>query len=93
MSKIVLQGFIIVPESDIEVVKNELLTHKKLTLSETGCLIFEVTLDAVNPNRFNVYEEFVNQEAFNYHQLRVKSSTWGKVTKDVERHYQISAGT
>ena len=91
MTKVVLQGFIIVPDSDLEVVKGELVIHKRLTLKEAGCLIFIVTPDEVNPNKFSVYEEFVNQTAFDNHQIRVKSSKWGEVTKNVERHYQISS--
>jgi quinol monooxygenase YgiN len=60
LAKIVLQGFIVVPDSDLEVVKSELVIHKKLTLKEAGCLTFTVTPDEVNPNKFCVYEEFIN---------------------------------
>jgi len=76
----------------LEVVNRELITHKNLTLKEAGCLTFTVIPDEVNPNKFNVYEEFVNQAAFDNHQARVKSSKWGEVTKNVERYYQISTG-
>ena len=69
-----------------------MIIHKNLTLKEAGCLTFTVTLDEVNPNKFSVYEEFVNQDAFDYHQARVKLSKWGEVTKNVERHYKISRG-
>ena len=92
LAKVILQGFIVVPDSDLEVVKSELVIHKKLTLKEAGCLTFTVTPDEVNPHKFSVYEEFVDQTAFDNHQVRVKSSKWGEVTKDVERHYQISSG-
>jgi quinol monooxygenase YgiN len=90
LEKVILQGFIVVPEAELEVVKSELITHKRLTLKENGCLTFTVTPDEVNPHKFSVYEEFVNQAAFDNHQARVKSSKWGEVTKNVERHYQIS---
>lgn len=90
MSKVILQGFIVVPESDLEIVKSELIVHKRLTLEEVGCLSFTVTADEINPHKFSVYEEFINQAAFDHHQLRVKSSKWGKVTKNVERHYQLN---
>lgn len=92
MAKIILQGFIVVPDSDLAVVKSELLIHKTLTLKEAGCLTFTVTQDENNPHKFSVYEEFVNQDAFDNHQARVKSSKWGEVTKNVERHYQIKNG-
>jgi quinol monooxygenase YgiN len=91
LAKVILKGFIIVPDSDLEVVKAELIIHKDLTLNETGCSIFTVTPDEVNLNKFNVYEEFVDQAAFDNHQARVKSSKWGDVTQNVERHYQISS--
>jgi autoinducer 2-degrading protein len=89
LTKVILQGFIVVPDSDLEIVKSELIIHKTLTLKEAGCLIFTVTPDETNPNKFSVYEEFVNQAAFDNHQVRVKTSKWGEVTKNVERHYQI----
>lgn len=38
MSKVTLKGFILVPESDLENVKSELVTHKRLTLEEPGCI-------------------------------------------------------
>ena len=92
LAKVILQGFIIVPGSELEFVKSELIIHKRLTLKETGCLTFTVTPDEINPHKFSVYEEFINQEAFDNHQARVKSSKWGEVTKNVERNYQISSG-
>ncbi|XQW88447.1 putative quinol monooxygenase [Aeromonas veronii] len=59
-------------------VKDELDNHIQLTRAESGCLIFEVTQDLLNPCRFDVYEEFVDEAAFQVHQARVKSSRWGK---------------
>ena len=90
LSKITLQGYIIVPDVDLKIVTAELITHTKLSKAEVGCLHFRVTLDENNPNKFNVYEEFVDQMSFDKHQSRVKNSHWGKVTKRVERHYTIS---
>ena len=87
---IVLTGFILVPDSDYQAVKNALVIHERLTLAESGCLNFNVTPDPENMFRFNVYEEFVDQAAFEYHQTRVKSSKWGEITRHVERHYQVS---
>lgn len=90
MSTITLQGYIIVPDSDMELVKQELPNHIKLTISEKGCSFFEVTQDLDHANRFNVYEQFVDQASFAVHQKRVANSTWGKVTVNVERHYEIT---
>lgn len=92
MAKIILQGFIVVPDSDLELVKRELVTHKELTLNEAGCLTFMVTPEEGNPHKFTVYEEFVSQTAFDNHQARVKTSKWGDVTRNVERHYEINCG-
>ena len=89
MSKIVLTGHIEVPTDDLEAVLTALPIHKALTHQEPGCLVFKVTQDPHIPNRFSVYEEFVDQQAFDTHQQRVKSSDWGKITHRVERHYQI----
>ncbi len=89
MPKITLKGYILVPEQDLEIVKRELSNHKKLTLQEQGCLTFSVTENLDNSLRFDVFEEFVDKAAFEQHQKRVKSSYWGKVTVNVERHYEI----
>ena len=89
MSNVILKGFIIVPAEDLAVVKEELINHKNLTDNELGCLVFEVTQSESNPNRFDVYEEFLNKAAFEFHQQRVKNSYWGEVTVNVERHYEI----
>ncbi len=90
MSKIILHGHIIVPDADLEAVKTELVIHKNLTLNEIGCLTFDVLQDENNINKFNVFEEFCDQQSFDNHQKRVKNSRWGKVTINVKRYYQIS---
>ncbi|NVJ53825.1 MAG: antibiotic biosynthesis monooxygenase [Campylobacteraceae bacterium] len=89
MSKVILKGFILVPQSELELVKKELIIHKNLTLKEEGCITFSVTENIDNPLRFEVYEEFVDKVAFEEHQKRVKASKWGKVTANVTRHYEI----
>ncbi|MGO2341690.1 putative quinol monooxygenase [Vibrio litoralis] len=89
MSKVTLKGFILVPESDLKLVKRELVNHKRLTLEESGCITFSVTQNSENFLRFDVYEEFKDKASFDQHQKRVKSSHWGKVTVNVERHYEI----
>tara|TARA_R110001592_G_scaffold346310_1_gene638820 strand:- start:2105 stop:2428 length:324 start_codon:yes stop_codon:yes gene_type:complete len=88
-SKVILKGFIVVPETNLEDVQQELVNHIKLTLEESGCLVLQVTQCDNNPNRFDVYEEFTDKASFEAHQARVKSSNWGKVSVNVERHYNI----
>ena len=88
MSRVILKGFILVADEDLPVVREELRNHIQLTLQEEGCLVFEVSEDEENINRFNVYEEFSDSRSFELHQERVRNSNWAKVSKNVERNYQ-----
>lgn len=90
LSKVILEGYVIASDSDISAVKRELANHIQLTRQEEGCLVFEVTQDRKNINRFNVYEEFVSQEAFMVHQLRLRNTEWGKVSSRLEKHYKTN---
>ncbi|AJQ94918.1 putative quinol monooxygenase [Gynuella sunshinyii] len=89
MSKVVLMGHIIVPRSSLEAVMAELDNHIAQTLQEPGCLVFDVKQDKYQSNRFNVYEEFVDNDAFEAHQIRVRKSLWGILSAKAERHYQV----
>ena len=90
MAKITLSGHIEVPNEELNAVLTELPNHIALTQQEAGCIIFTVTQDSENPQRFDVYEEFTNKAAFERHQARVKTSPWGEVTKNVERFYTVT---
>lgn len=89
MSKVVLQGIIIVPEQDLAAVVAALPLHAQLTRSEPGCLQFEVEQQPGEPNVFSVYEEFVDRHAFEAHQLRSRASEWGEVAANVIRQYEV----
>ncbi len=89
MPEVVLQGYIEVPIEDLDLVQSELSNHIALTRAESGCVVFRVEQDIENSSRFNVYERFASQEAFEFHQQRVKNSRWGAITKNVARHYSI----
>lgn len=89
MPSVSLIGFIRVPPADLPAVQAELPRHIELTRAEAGCLRFEVTPAADDPNRFEVSEKFIDAEAFRAHQQRVRSSKWGAVAVNVERHYTI----
>ena len=89
MAKVILKGFILVPAEDLDSVRHELPAHISLTRAEPGCVTFEVTESDQQSHRFDVYEEFIDREAFDRHQMRVAESDWGKITKNVSRHYQI----
>ena len=90
MSKVILEGYVITADSDLSAVKRELANHIQLTRKEEGCLVFEVSQDNENKNRFNVYEEFTSQNAFKLHQERISTTEWGKVSSKLEKHYQTS---
>lgn len=87
--RVILKGFIVVPESDLAAVQEELKNHIQLTLEEPGCIVFKVTQHEINPCRFDVYEEFKDKASFEAHQARVRASCWGEVSVNVERHYKI----
>lgn len=89
MGKITLQGHLLVPADQVEAVSEALVTHKELTLQEPGCIVFKVEQRADDPLIFDVYEEYADQTSFEAHKARIASSTWGEVTKDVERHYEV----
>ncbi|MCB1176361.1 MAG: antibiotic biosynthesis monooxygenase [Leptospiraceae bacterium] len=92
MKKIILKGYILVPKKDLDKIKLELLNHIELTKKEKGYLVFEVSQDKNELNKFNVYEEFINEEAFEIHQKRVIESKWGEITKDCKRYYEVREG-
>ena len=90
MSKVILKGFIEIPEEDLAKVIASLPKHTELTLQEHGCLEFKVEQDEKNPTQFHIYEEFISKDAFEFHQERAKASEWGKVTKNIKRNYKLS---
>lgn len=90
MTKITLSGYIIVTDTDLPMVSKALKKHIELTRAEAGCLVFEITQHTSRSNRFQVYEEFRDKEAFLEHQERVKVSDWGRITCNVERHYEVT---
>lgn len=89
MQKLVLSGYINVPVVDVEAIKSALNEHIRLTRQEPGCVVFTVTQRELEPTIFDVYEEFINKQAFEDHQKRVATSHWGHVSKNAERHYKI----
>lgn len=90
MGSIILKGYIEVPDSDLNAVLKELPNHIGLTRAETGCNVFEVVQHSTSPNRFDVYEEFADQAAFDAHQARVKRSAWGRITAAASRQYEVT---
>lgn len=90
--KVTLTGHIDVPSADLGIVQAELPKHIQLSRAEPGCLVFNVVPDPLRKNRFVVYEEFVNEDAFNFHQERVMASEWGTIAINVKRNYCVHRG-
>lgn len=88
MAKVILKGFIIIPSNNRAKILAALDEHIKLTKAEQGCLVFQITPDNERADKYWVYEEFVDKLAFDAHQARVRSSLWGVMSADVERHYE-----
>lgn len=89
MTKIVLSGHILVSETELDQIRAALVPHQVATRDEVGCLVFRVQEDPHIRGKFNVYEEFVDQHAFEYHQQRVQDSDWGKISRNVQRFYAV----
>lgn len=88
--KVILKGFIEVSAIDAPAISDELPRHIELTREEPGCIKFSVEQDKNNLNKYNVYEEFISQDAFEAHQQRVKASRWGEVSKNVLRNHEVT---
>ena len=90
MTRVILKGYVIVPDDDLDAINEALPAHIVNTRAEDGCLLFNVTQDVNKKNRFSVHEEFINKESFLNHQDRVKRSEWGNVSANLEKHYHIN---
>ncbi len=89
MPGLTLQGYIVVSDDDLPRVLKALPKHVALTRAERGCLVFNVSQDGEDANKFYLYEEFVDRAAFDAHQTRTKRTHWATVSAEVERHYEI----
>lgn len=89
MAKVILKGHIMVCDAEMTLIEAALPIHIELTQAEAGCLVFSVTKSDIK-GRFDVYEEFIDEAAFELHQARVKNSNWGLISQNVERHYEIA---
>lgn len=89
-NKIQLQGYMDVTRDRIADVTKALDEHIRLTLSEVGCLSFEVTPCPDVEGRFLVAEVFETRAAFDNHQTRTGNSDWAQVTAGLPRTYEVS---
>lgn len=87
-----LQGRLICPSADdLGLVLAALPEHMRLTRAEPGCIAFRVEQDADAPLIFHVQERFRDQEAFDAHQARVRTSDWGRLSAHIPRDFVITS--
>ena len=89
-SKVYLNGHIDVPQDRLHAVSEALPEHVRLTYAEPGCISFEVVPCPTVPGRFLVSESFVDQRAFDAHQVRAKASAWAEASAGIPREYSIT---
>lgn len=87
MAKVILKGFIIIAENKAAILA-ALDEHIALTRQELGCLAFVITPDDECQDKYWVYEEFMDKAAFEAHQVRVRTSDWGRVSANIPRFYE-----
>lgn len=84
-----LSGFLLcASREDVDIVRQHLPEHIRLTKAEPGCISFEVT-QTDDPLVWRVEERFADGDAFARHQSRTRASTWGEATSAIRREYQI----
>ncbi len=86
---VILTGYVIIPEEDLSAFQEAIVEHVRLTLAEPGCLNFTITPDAKDRCKFSIYEEFIDQAAFDHHQTRTARSDWAKITTNMQRFYSL----
>ena len=90
MSGIVrISGYLRCAPDEIEMVREALVEHIRLTRAEPGCLSFEVTQDAGDPCRWNLAESFRDMAAFEAHRARAAASDWGRRTAHLQRDIRV----
>ena len=103
--RVALKGYIEVPTADRDRVMAQLENHIWLTRSEPGCLKFEVRQRESNHKDseesenaetendlicFDVEEEFVDRQAYFFHQERLQGGAWAKATSNAKRSYTVT---
>jgi quinol monooxygenase YgiN len=84
-----LSGRLICASHDeANIVHKFLPEHVRLTKEEPGCISFDVA-QTEDPLVWRVEECFADRPAFEAHQTRTLSSSWGTATKAIRREYEI----
>lgn len=77
-------------DKECDAVRQYLPEHIRLTREEPGRLSFEVAQSS-DPLVWTVKELFLDQAAFDAHQVRTKGSEWASQTPTIRRNYTIIA--
>ena len=83
-----MKGHIDVPAERLEMVRDALVMHIRLTREEPGCIFFDVDPCPEVAGRYLVSEAFVDEAAFKHHQDRAGNSAWAKVSEGIVREYE-----
>ncbi len=89
MGKVVVSGQIYVPLRSLDEIRRAIEIHVELSRAEEGCLMFDLIESLEEPGRFDLYEEFVDMNAFEQHKLRAETSEWAEVSKEVQRDFEV----
>jgi quinol monooxygenase YgiN len=76
-------------ERDLAILEVHLPNHIHFSRAEPGCISFSVSQTA-NPLVWQLDESFVNQAAFDAHQVRTRASKWWQVSQHIARDFQIT---
>jgi quinol monooxygenase YgiN len=75
--------------ADAQLVAAHVPRHVALTLAEPGCMSFSVTQMA-DPLIWQVDETFVDQAAFDAHQIRTTASDWARLSAHIKRAFTLT---
>lgn len=85
-----ISGYVDVPSADRVDFDAALPEHTRLTNLEKGCLYFQVTPDPDIDGRYLVEEAFEDQEAYEAHMARTRTTNWAHITRNITRSYKTT---
>ncbi|MFV0491191.1 MAG: putative quinol monooxygenase [Pseudorhodobacter sp.] len=87
MGIVTLDGHLICSdETQAQIVRDYIDEHIRLSRAEPGCLHFEVRATK-DPLIWQVSESFINETAFQTHQVRTRNSIWAEKTRHIRRNF------
>lgn len=85
-----IRGYIDFPSDQFAKLKSDWETHVDLSRQEEGCISFEYTYDAQRTGRVHISEIYTDEAAFEAHKARAMQAGWVELSKDAERHFEMS---